>query len=144
MSQNQTIFSLVARYAAAPLFPWVRRRIADQMTHCERRFVPANIVRAARREHGIGGMLAADAMLFGICLIVAVALDLLPQLGFWPRVGVGMLCCCIAFDVWNDFGWRALLKIGFMALCAVIDGYWTLVVLFLIVFEHMTWKENAK
>ena len=135
------VWTRVIQYAAIPFLPWIRKRIAEDLTDNHAARVPANILRCVRKREGLAGMLLADALLFGLCLMLGIALDAVPTLSQWARIGIGMAGCALAFDIWNDGGWRALLKLGFVALCATVEGYWTVTILFLIVFENITWED---
>lgn len=138
------VFMQAVQYAALPLLPWVRKRIAKEMTDDHASRLPANLLKAVRHQHGLAGMLVLEMLLFGLCMALAVVLDLTPQMPEWMRTGIGMAACILAFDMCNDEIWRALLKLGFVALCVVMGGYWTLTVLFLIAFENITWEDCLK
>ena len=74
----------------------------------------------------------------------AIALDCLPNMNLWLRTGLGAVGCCLAFDFFGDCLRRKLLKLGFLALCVIMDGYWTVTVMMMITFENITWEERLK
>ena len=77
-------------------------------------------------------------------LALAIALDCLPNMNLWLRTGLGAVGCCLAFDFFGDCLQRKLLKLGFLALCVIMDGYWTVTVMMMITFENITWEEQLK
>lgn len=121
----------VGRYAALPAR---RGQIARRM-HAGQ-CLPGGLLRAIRSQQGLGMMLAAEGVLFGWCLLAALALDLSPGLpALWHGL-LGAAACTLAFGLCWEAPWRMTLKTGYILLNLLSGGMWTAAVVFLILFEH--------
>ena len=86
-----------ARYAVLFYSPGRRARIAEEICGQPCEYLPSDILAAVRARHGVWGLLAADAVLFGWCFLAMLLLDLFaPRLPAWSAVP-GFVCCAAAF-----------------------------------------------
>lgn len=134
-------FGQCARYFWTAFLPPMRKRVAREITLERGTNLPANAVFCLRRAMNAA---AVNLILFGPCMALAIALDCLPNMNLWLRTGLGAVGCCLAFDFFGDCLQRKLLKLGFLALCVIMDGYWTVTVMMMITFENITWEERLK
>lgn len=130
-----------AKYLGLAIAPPMRKRVAREITRERGENLPANAVFCLRRAMNAA---LVNLILFGPCLAMAIALDCFPAMNAWARTGLGAIGCCLAFDFIGDCMLRRLLKIGFLALCVIMDGYWTVTVMMMITFENITWEGKLK
>ena len=121
----------LARYAASPLSFARREGAAREIAGAgnER-------LRAVRARCGVAGLLAADVILFGWCLLAAVAIDFIVPMSEAARDLIGAACCLAAFGLWEREPLFALGKVCLIVLSAVYCSYWTVAVLLLAALEH--------
>ena len=125
----------LARYAVSPLSLARRESAAREIAGAGNENLPG-ILRAVRARCGVSGLLAADAILFGWCLLAAVAIDFLIPMSETARDLIGAVCCLAAFGVWEREPLFALGKVCLIVLSAVYCSYWTVAVLLLAALEH--------
>lgn len=125
----------LARYAASPLSFAKRESAAREIAGAGNENLPG-ILRAVRARCGVSGLLAADAILFGWCLLAAVAIDFLVPMPEAARDLIGAACCLAAFGLWEREPLFALGKVCLIVLSAVYCSYWTIAVLLLAALEH--------
>lgn len=129
---TRSMLGQVGRYAALPA---KRGQIARSLHAgpC----LPGGLLRSIRSQRGLGMMLAADAVLFGWCLLASLALDFAPGLpALWHGL-LGAAACALAFGLCWEVPWRMTLKTGYILLNLFSGGMWTAAVVFLILFEHV-------
>lgn len=125
----------LARYAASPLSFARRERAAREIAGAGNESLPG-VLRAVWARCGAAGLLAADVILFGWCLLAAVAIDFIVPMPETARDLIGAACCLAAFGLWEREPLFALGKVCLIVLSAVYCSYWTVAVLLLAALEH--------
>ena len=131
-------------YALCPLPPGRRRRAVSRRLGRKARYLPADLLYAVRTRYGFGALLLADLFLFGLCMAADVLIDFVVPLLFTVRSVIGAGVCIVAFDLLEDEPRRAFVKAMMIALTVSGCGLWSLTCLFMILFEHLFWSEEAE
>lgn len=132
------------QYAFCPLPPGRRRRNVSRALGRRARYLPADLLYAVRTRYGFGALLLADLFLFGLCMAADVLIDFVVPLLFTVRSAIGAGICAVAFGLLEDEPRRALVKALMIALTISGCGLWSLTCLFMILFEHLFWSEEAE
>lgn len=125
----------ITRYAVSPLSFAKRERAAREIAGAGNESL-SGVLRAVWARYGASGLLAADAILFGWCLLAAIAIDFVVPMPEAARDLIGAACCLAAFGVREREALVALCKICLIVLSAVYCSYWTIAVLLLAALEH--------
>lgn len=126
-----------AKYAMMFYSPAGRFQIAERFCGRTPRYLPCDLLREIRERHGLGGLFAADAILFGWCFAFTFVLDLLSARLFALKSILGFFCCAAAFSLCGEDRSRALLKVCYLAFALLNGGSWCLTAGFLFLFEHI-------
>ena len=128
---------LCAKYAVLFYAPARRFQIAENFCRRPPRYLPCELLREIKARHGIGGLFAADAVLFGWCFAFTIVLDLLPARLPAAKSILGFFCCIAAFSLCGEDRSISLLKLCFLSFALLNGGSWFFTAIFLFLFEHI-------
>lgn len=135
---------LLWRYVLSMFSPAKSRQLSAELVGDAKAHSLPEILRHFHKTRSFGGLLKADAVLFGWALVLTALIDLF--LGRAPMVQsvfgatVSFLMCHIADESLP----RAFLITAFLFTLCISDGSWFLAALFIILFEHIGVEEKSQ
>ena len=125
------------RYVLSMFSPTESRKLSVELIgDAEAHSLPA-ILRCFHKNYGFGGLLKADAVLFGWALVLTALLDLFLAAVPVVQAGLGAVICFLMCHIADEELFRAFLITAFIFTSCLSDGSWFLTALFIILFEHI-------
>lgn len=130
------------RYVLSMFSPAKSRKLSAELTGDAQAHSLPEILRHFHKTCGLGGLLKADAVLFGWALGLTALLDLFLSKAPAVQAGLGAVICFGMCHLADEKLPRAFLIAAFIFTSCISGAYWFVTALFIILFEHIGLEEK--
>ena len=130
------------RYVLSMFSPARSRELSVELVGDAKAHSLPEILRHFYKNYGFGGLLKADAVLFGWALGLTALLDLFLSKAPAVQAGLGAVICFGMCHLADEKLPRAFLIAAFIFTSCISGAYWFVTALFIILFEHIGLEEK--
>ena len=131
------------RYVLSMFSPAKSRKLSAELTGDAQAHSLPEILRHFHKTCGLGGLLKADAVLFGWALGLTALIDLILSKVPVVQAGLGAVICFLMCHPADEELPRTFLIAAFIFTSCLSGACWFLTALFIILFEHIGLEEKA-
>ena len=135
---------LLRQYVLSMFSPAKSRKRSSELIGDAKSHSLPDILKHIQNKYGFGGLIKADAVLFGWELLLTALIDLFADRLPIVQKGLGAVVCFLMCHIADEEISRAFLISAFLFTTCIADGSWFVTTLFLILFEHIGVEEKLQ